>query len=49
VGFSKKDKAFFEVSTWSLSSLNEAANEKITLYFEEKGISQQPHDRIGAQ
>ena len=39
--FSKKDKAFFEVSAWSLASLNEAANEKITLYFEEKGISQQ--------
>ena len=40
--FSKKDKAFFEVSAWSLASLNEAANEKITLYFEEKGILQQP-------
>ena len=39
--FSKKDKAFFEVSAWSLALLNEAANEKITLYFEEKGILRQ--------
>jgi len=41
---SKKAKAFFEVSAWSLASLNESKNEKITLYFEKKGISQQPHD-----
>ena len=39
--FSKKDKAFFDVSAWSLASLNEAANEKITPYFEEKDISRQ--------